>query len=151
MSERGEWVILEVERVLYVDRGREVVLCDRGVVGRDGGTILAKLKHTALRSAPEQESDKDRAWRWWRPALSLPSQGTQDENPADIADQLDSIPGNNFNEAYALQTASEMLRQAASYSCPNRCDDYQNIRTNNPFANCGRCGSRLRPATLPRS
>ena len=70
----------------------------------------------------EEESDKDRAWRWWRAALSLPSQGTQDENPADIADQLDSIPGNNFNEAYALQTASEMLRQAASYSCPNRCE-----------------------------
>ena len=52
MSERGEWVILEVERVLYVDRGREVVLCDRGVVGRDGGTILVKLKspRTAQRS-----------------------------------------------------------------------------------------------------
>ncbi|MET4341933.1 hypothetical protein [Bradyrhizobium sp. RT9a] len=40
----GSWVTLEVERVLLVDRGRTVVLCDRDVVGREGGTILVKLK-----------------------------------------------------------------------------------------------------------
>lgn len=32
----------------------------------------------------------------------------------------------------------------SSYSCPNRCEEFQNIKTNNAFANCKRCGSRLR-------
>jgi len=44
MSDRSEWLILEVERVLYVDRGRKVILCDRDIVGQDGGTIIIKLK-----------------------------------------------------------------------------------------------------------
>ena len=43
MSE-GRWVTLEVERVLYVDRGRDVIACDRNIVGPEGGTIIVKIK-----------------------------------------------------------------------------------------------------------
>lgn len=35
--------------------------------------------------------------------------------------------------------------ETKTYRCLNRCDDYQSIRTNNPFAKCGRCGSQLMP------
>jgi hypothetical protein len=40
----GEWTILDVERALYVDRGRDIVLCDRDIVGVNGGTLLVKLR-----------------------------------------------------------------------------------------------------------
>ncbi|WP_439392345.1 hypothetical protein ACRQ5Q_22380 [Bradyrhizobium sp. PMVTL-01] len=37
------WIELDVERALYVDRGRMVIVCDRDIVGRGGGTLLLKL------------------------------------------------------------------------------------------------------------
>lgn len=43
----------------------------------------------------------------------------------------------------APKTLAEITISSKICSCPNRCDDYQNIRTWNPFANCGRCGTRL--------
>jgi hypothetical protein len=45
--------------------------------------------------------------------------------PTEIADQLDCIPGKDFKEAYALQTASEMLRQGG-VQWPE--DDYRRAR-----------------------
>ncbi|MGY4295365.1 hypothetical protein ACVWXN_003460 [Bradyrhizobium sp. i1.4.4] len=47
----GPWMTLEVERVLFVDRGRTVILCDRDAVGREGGTILVKLKPPVVERA----------------------------------------------------------------------------------------------------
>jgi len=40
-----------------------------------------------------------------------------------------------------------LLRNAR---CPNGCDDYQSRWTSNPFANCGRCGTRM-VFTMPRA
>jgi hypothetical protein len=40
----GEWVTVEVQRALYIDRGRTVIVCDRNIVGSEGGTLLLKLK-----------------------------------------------------------------------------------------------------------
>lgn len=34
---------IDVERVLIVDRGRDVILCDRWVVGPEGGTLLVRM------------------------------------------------------------------------------------------------------------
>ncbi len=48
-----------------------------------------------------------------------------EDMPNEIADQLDCIPGKDFKEAYALQTASEMLRQGGVQWSE---DDYRRAR-----------------------
>lgn len=46
----NRWITLEAERVLYVDRGRDVILCDRGHSG--SVTLVVKI------------SDEERAMAW---------------------------------------------------------------------------------------
>lgn len=41
------WITINVERALYVDRGKVNLLCDRGIVGPHGGTLVLKLKQGA--------------------------------------------------------------------------------------------------------
>ncbi|OAF05422.1 hypothetical protein AYJ54_00515 [Bradyrhizobium centrolobii] len=42
------WITIYVERALYVDRGKNVIVCDRDIVGREGGTLILKLKGTEM-------------------------------------------------------------------------------------------------------
>lgn len=44
MTER--WITLDVERVHYVDRGRDVILCDRNQPGRI--TLVMKVTREAM-------------------------------------------------------------------------------------------------------
>lgn len=48
----SHWIILEVERCLYVDRGQDVILCDRGHHGPI--TLVLKLQE---KSAMTQRED----------------------------------------------------------------------------------------------
>ncbi|MBO4228036.1 hypothetical protein [Bradyrhizobium neotropicale] len=50
---REGWQTLEVERALYVDRGRDNIACDRDIVGPGGGTLLVKLKAAPTSPAPD--------------------------------------------------------------------------------------------------
>lgn len=57
MSAADQWITLEAERVLYVDRGRDVILCDRDC--RGPVTLVLRLSKAAwqtLRGHDEQPS-----------------------------------------------------------------------------------------------
>jgi hypothetical protein len=45
----SRWIAIEVERALYVDRGRDAILCDRQIVGEQGGTLVLRVSDEALR------------------------------------------------------------------------------------------------------
>lgn len=64
----------------------------------------------------------------------------QNEGNGDDVSDVSYPPPSNYE--LIAETTRKYLN-AGSYSCPNRCDAYQNIKTRNPFANCGRCGTRL--------
>lgn len=42
----SKWITIEAQRVLYVDRGRDVILCDRGHPGPV--TLVLKLEESAV-------------------------------------------------------------------------------------------------------
>ena len=42
------WLQIEVQRALYVDRGRDIILCDRNIVGERGGTLLLNISENAI-------------------------------------------------------------------------------------------------------
>lgn len=60
------WITLEVERALYVDRGRDAIACDRNILGPSGGTLIVKLKGSPASPAPQA----------WRTIESAPRDGT---------------------------------------------------------------------------
>ena len=46
------WIIIDAERALYVDRGRDVILCDRGHSGPV--TLVLKVSERSLRAAVDE-------------------------------------------------------------------------------------------------
>lgn len=64
----SQWITLDVERLLHVDRGRDAIACDRHFLGAGGGTLLLKLSDDTMKemTMTDDEDIRDAAlFRLW--------------------------------------------------------------------------------------